>query len=175
MAILNKPFFLVLFFATLAPLTAGQIKDVNTPGVGYSGENLARGLAVKKVMPVYPDEAVSKGLAGIVEVRVGVDEQGVVRKIKVPPNLNPLFRQVVVDAVKQWQFEAARSPWVSMRYMSNRLTFEFVIEDGRGLVRLYNPPWDSEAGQRLRECGSPFERREWADWEDALKDDGNTN
>lgn len=173
MARLTKPSLLTLFLIAFAATATAQIRDVNTPGVGYSGENIGRLLAIQKIIPVYPEEAISKGAAGIVEVRIGVDEQGIVRKIKVPPSLNPLLRKAVVDAVKQWQFEAARTPWGSMKYMSHRLTFEFRIEDGRGRVQLYNPPWDSDAGRRLRECGNPFEHREWVDWQDALDDTDN--
>jgi hypothetical protein len=168
MTYLTRMPLLALFFISFVASAAQQIKDVDTPGVSYTGENNGRGLAVKKVLPTYPEEAIAEGMAGIFEVRVGWDIEGIVRKVKVPPGLNPLLRGALVDAVKQWRFRAIPHLANSTKYMSHRLTFEFLIEDGQGRVELYNPSWDSGAGRRLREYGSPLERREWVDWQDAL-------
>jgi TonB family protein len=161
---LTKTFLLALFSVTVAVSANAQVRDEDGRGVGFTNESNGRSLAIKKVMPAYPEEAVEKGIKGIVEVRVGWDEQGVVRKIKVPPSLNPLFRKAIVDAVKQWQFKAHFE--VTEKYLSHRLTFEFVIEDGKSHVQLYAPPLG--VGARLREFSLLLEQREWVDWQDAL-------
>ena len=164
---LARYFFLSLLLAASA---AAQNKEPDDWFGGFGGENLVRLNATEKVLPDYPAEAVSKGVAGIVEVRIGVDDDGVVRRVKVPPGLHPLLRKAAVLAAKRWRFLPLPGPMGEGRYFTHRLTFHFRIEDGRGWVELYNPPHETPAGVRLREATYRTVATEWEKWEDATND-----
>jgi protein TonB len=59
---------------------------------------------LKKVEPVYPEEARKKGLEGDVIVEATVDEAGKVKEAKVLRGVDGL-NQAALDAVKQWTYE----------------------------------------------------------------------
>jgi TonB family protein len=138
--------------------------------IGYTSESNARYLATRKVLPLYPEEAVSQGISGVVEIGIGRNDRGEVIKMRVPPKLDPLLQKAVVTAVKQWRFE----PYAVYRdrpneYHINRLTFNFIIEDGKGRVELYDPPYDSPAFKRIRGAG-PWDVKEWNRWAEVTED-----
>ncbi len=60
---------------------------------------------VKKVNPVYPDEARKEGIEGAVILKVRTDEQGSIEKIKVLESPHDLLSKAAVEAVKQWKYE----------------------------------------------------------------------
>jgi len=59
---------------------------------------------IKKVEPVYPDEARKAGIEGTVTVEATTDDRGRVQKVKVLDSV-PELDQAAVDAVKQWVYE----------------------------------------------------------------------
>ncbi|MBE0711997.1 MAG: TonB family protein, partial [Candidatus Aminicenantes bacterium] len=79
---------------------AGAASDAKGAGDGKGFK------IVKKVDPVYPEEARKQGLDGDVIVEVAVDEAGEVKEAKVLRGVDGL-NQVALDAVKQWTFEPA--------------------------------------------------------------------
>jgi TonB family protein len=134
---------------------------------GWGLEIDARYNAIEKVMPVYPDEAVAKGVTGIVQVRIGVDTGGRVAKVKVRPGANPLLRRAAVIAARRWRFEpvAPHVYFPSHQYMLYRLTFQFAIEEGETRAGLH-PNWrygDSDGGYLDAAT-------EGTKWEDATDD-----
>lgn|GEM_PF-2126891 len=168
-----KPFIrlalLALFLPLANPSVCAQGRDWSRSDLGgFTGENNGRSLAVKKVLPVYPAEAVRQGVEGVVEVMVGWNDQGEVERVKAPPGLNPLLRDAAAAAARAWTFKPLAQPLGAGKYFTHRLTFHFIIEQGVGRVELFNPPWDSKAGQRLRDYGSK-NITEWEHWEDAIK------
>jgi TonB family protein len=62
---------------------------------------------VKKVNPVYPEEALKKGIEGVVRVEAAIDEKGDVVKVKALPaeNPQPLLEAAALAAVCQWKYE----------------------------------------------------------------------
>ncbi len=60
---------------------------------------------VKKVNPVYPDEARKEGIEGAVILKVRTDEQGSIEKIKVLESPHDLLSKAAIEAVKQWKYE----------------------------------------------------------------------
>jgi TonB family protein len=120
-------------------------------------------------LPTYPEEALKKGATGVIEVRVGFNEQGEVEKVKVPPDINPLFRKAVVVAAKRWKFHPSPTLAGTGVITTSRLTFRFFIQDGEGRVELFDPPWGSKGASRIRESYSSI--REWEQWEDATDED----
>jgi TonB family protein len=59
---------------------------------------------IKKVDPVYPEEARKAGIEGTVTVEATTDDRGHVQKVKVLSSI-PELDQAAVDAVKQWVYE----------------------------------------------------------------------
>ena len=138
--------------------------------IDYTSEGWGRSWATKQVLPAYPAEAIARNLQGVVEVAVGISNEGKVIKVRVPPGLDSLFRQAAVAAVKQWEFR----PFVNRmeqpgEYCIFRLTFNFVIEDGTGRVELYNPPYETPQHRRIRGA-SGRDVKEWLAWADATDD-----
>jgi protein TonB len=84
-------------------------KDAKTgvEGGAAAGAGDGKGFKiVKKVDPVYPEEARKQGLDGDVIVEVAVDEAGGVKEATVLRGVDGL-NQAALDAVKQWTFEPA--------------------------------------------------------------------
>jgi len=61
---------------------------------------------IKKVDPVYPEEARQAGVEGIVILEVATDRSGQVAAVKVLRSV-PLLDQAAIEAVKQWVYEPA--------------------------------------------------------------------
>lgn len=137
--------------------------------IGYTSEFWGRSWATKKVLPAYPTEAIARNMQGVVEVAVGINNDGQVIKVRVPPGLDPHLRKAAVAAVKQWEFRAWENKMPPGGYCIFRLTFNFIIEEGTARAELYNPPRDSPEHLRMRDYR---ERnvKEWLRWEDATND-----
>lgn len=60
---------------------------------------------IKKVDPVYPEEARKERISGIVLLSVRADEEGRIEKIKIVKSPHELLSKAAVDAVKQWKYE----------------------------------------------------------------------
>lgn len=160
----------ILLSLLLAATAAAQNKEKEKGFGCFSGENLARGIATKKVLPAYPAEAVGKGVAAIVEVRIGVDDDGVVRVVKVPPGTDPLLRRSAVLAAKLWRLPPKPDERRHGTYCTYRLTFHFRAEGGRRWAELYEPPPGSPAESRMRAGIYRVIELEWEQWEDASDD-----
>lgn len=60
---------------------------------------------IKKVDPVYPEEAKKERVEGIVILEATTDEQGDVAHVKVLKSKDPLLNEAAIDAVRQWKYE----------------------------------------------------------------------
>jgi TonB family protein len=138
--------------------------------IGYTSEFVGRSWATKQVLPAYPAEAIARNIQGVVETAVGINDDGQVIKVRVPPGLDPHLRKAAVAAVKRWEFIEFANKSGPGEFHTFRLTFNFIIEDGAARVELYNPPRDSPEHARMRGA-SPRNRTEWLRWEDAINDE----
>jgi TonB family protein len=106
-----------LMFATTKPATTIEKVDVALPNVQEQdkkdqdketdadvGKDVKPPKLIKKVEPVYPDEAKKAGIEGTVTVEATTDDKGRVQKVKVLKSI-PELDQAAVDAVKQWVYE----------------------------------------------------------------------
>src|SRR4028119_1152747 len=161
---------LTLLIASLclisAPQVGGQeiVKDERHL-IGYTSEFWGRSWATKQVLPAYPVEAVAQNIQGVVETAVGINDDGQVIKVRVPPGLDPHLRKAAVAAVKQWEFRPRVYKMQPGGYCIFRLTFNFVIEAGIGRVELYTPDRNSPEHARMRGAGYR-DVKEWLLWED---------
>jgi TonB family protein len=60
---------------------------------------------IKKVNPVYPEEAKKKGISGVVILVVRSDEKGDIAEVRISKSTDELLSKAAVDAVKQWKYE----------------------------------------------------------------------
>ena len=58
---------------------------------------------INKVAPIYPEQAKSIGLQGIVKLAITVNEEGLVYEIEVESG-HPILVEAAIEAVKQWQY-----------------------------------------------------------------------
>ncbi len=79
---------------------------------------------IKKVSPIYPDEAKKALIQGVVDLQVTTDKEGNVAKVKVLRSESSLLSQASIDAVKQWKYEPMMSNGKPVRLSFNvTLTF----------------------------------------------------
>ncbi len=79
-------------------------KEQEKEKVSDVGKDVKPPKLIKKVEPVYPDEARKAGIEGTVTVEATTDNRGRVQKVKVLRSI-PELDQAAVDAVKQWVYE----------------------------------------------------------------------
>jgi TonB family protein len=60
---------------------------------------------VKKVDPVYPEEALKNKLQGVVRLEAVIDESGKVKSLRALESPDPLLTEAAIDAVKNWEYE----------------------------------------------------------------------
>lgn len=129
-------------------------------------ESYARKSAVKMVMPAYPEEAIRRGLSGLVRIKIEVSSEGEVLRIKVQPRTAALLKEAVVGAVKQWKFK----PYVGQDGLGmssiSRLTFHFRLSGAGAGVKMYDPGPGAPDSEHLGYCNSAKEFREWREWEE---------
>ena len=58
---------------------------------------------IHRVEPVYPEQAKSIGLQGIVKLKITVNEEGFVYELEVEQG-HPILVEAAIEAVKQWQY-----------------------------------------------------------------------
>ena len=58
---------------------------------------------IRKVQPVYPEEARAAGVKGVVILEAIIDQQGRVSEVRVLRSL-PLLDEAAIDAVRQWEY-----------------------------------------------------------------------
>lgn len=82
-------------------------KDI-AEGALEAGGDVAPPKLIKRVNPVYPEDAREEGVEGVVILRIRTDEYGVVKQVKVLKSV-PQLDDAAIDAVRQWVYE----PYIS--------------------------------------------------------------
>jgi TonB family protein len=105
-----------LIFASDKPAATIERVDEALPGLPTQGQqnqeekqkpekkDIKPPKLIKKVEPVYPDEAKKAGIEGTVTVEATTDNRGRVQEVKVLSSV-PELDQAAIDAVKQWVYE----------------------------------------------------------------------
>lgn len=113
---------------------------------------------LKRVEPVWPDQARSEGLQGTVELLVTLDSNGLVSGTE--PLTGPqIFRQAAADAVGQWQFQ----PVIRNGHPVRAITTESVLFLIRGQKLTtegmgFNMAEQEAAAKRISELRKRFPR-----------------
>jgi TonB family protein len=79
--------------------------------------------ATKRVLPVYPAEAIEKRIGGPVIIEVSTDEEGKVMKVRTISGPQEL-RKSAEEAARQWEFTPTLLSKVPVRVIGT-LTFNF--------------------------------------------------
>lgn len=160
---------LLFFFTSFVVAPPKVLSQDDVRNHALLPEITARKSAIEPVLPIYPDEAVQRGISGVVRIMLEISSDGEVLRIKVKPRTNPLLKQAVVDAVKQWKFKPWPGPDGTGRAVITRLAFRFVITDGEPHAGMYDPPGPSES-ECLGCSNSMLEFRLWREWEEVPPD-----
>ncbi len=91
---LGKPYFLSL-----------STEAIGFPSGAYELNKPPR--LIKKVDPIYPEDAQKAGIEGAVILKARTDIHGRITNIKVEKSANPLLDQAAVEALRQWVYEPA--------------------------------------------------------------------
>ena len=143
-------------------INLGQVQKDEWAG-GWP-ESLARKAAIQKVMPIYPEEALRRGVSGRVEVKITIGEKGEVLGIRVRPRTDPQLKEALANAVSQWKFKPYHEQDRVGRPLLTRLSFNFVLAEGR--VELYKSGLASPDQHHLGYHNFAKDRREWIAWEE---------
>lgn|SRR5262249_6052173 len=89
------------------------------------------GGVVQKAEPDYPEEAKRNGVQGTVIVRVLINRDGVVERVCGDGTVNALLRTAAEEAAAKWIFRTPELNGERLPYISESLTFKFVLQDGK--------------------------------------------
>jgi len=156
--------------AALMTIVAVSVSNaqMTANGGGYD-ESFAREHAITKALPIYPADAIQRGETGVVQAKIGLNEQGQVVKIKMNQNFDPALRQAVADAVDQWTFNFEfKHCWSGGNICLSRLTFNFSIVNGQPRVELYTPEPGAKDSDKLGYWDSLKERSAWNHFEEVI-------
>ena len=135
----------------------------------FSSECGFRVIAIRKVMPDFPEEALAAGAQGAVILSLYHDAQGNAAKIKVVESPHHALTEAAIKAVKQWKWRLFRSGGID-RPILGKLSFKFIIEDGAGrVVDLINDCDMSRANWSLSNIQALRLRATWPE-ESSLKE-----
>jgi TonB family protein len=96
------------FPLTGAPLAAqeqnsrAEVRAPQTTPIQVAGD-IQESKLIHRVEPVYPEQAKSIGLQGIVKLSITINEEGFVYELKVESG-HPILVEAAIEAVKQWQY-----------------------------------------------------------------------
>ena len=125
------PLCLVSLVMFSAPAVLGVQYKVATVS-----EKTLRKFAKIVVMPQYPDASQRAGAQGVAVAQLDINEEGTVSKVELLEAPDEATGNAVVMAVKLWTFERPIEDTTGKPIrLSGKLTFYFVIENGRGIVR----------------------------------------
>lgn len=75
-------------------------------GEPVQSEKLSKGAikCIKKVAPIYPEEAKKENISGTVVLDVTINQEGKVSSVKTKQSTHPALEKAAIDAVKQWEY-----------------------------------------------------------------------
>jgi TonB family protein len=88
------------------PLLFLMCNSVIWAGEPVQSEKLSKSAIklVKKIAPIYPEEARKEKISGIVLLDVTINEEGKVSAVKTKESAHPSLEKAAIDAVKQWEY-----------------------------------------------------------------------
>jgi TonB family protein len=112
---------LVVEPARVHDLPGVQDKDVKKPKL------------IRRVDPVYPDEAKKSGIAGTVAVEAVIDTKGDIVEAKIIRSAHKLLDQAALEAARKWKYEPMEIDGLPARAMMT-VVFRFNLKDNQPAV-----------------------------------------
>jgi len=97
-------------------------------------ELTVRKLAVNKVLPTYPGDALKGKFQGVAIAELSIDIEGAVSGVKILESPHDSIGESVKKSVLQWKFKPMKKDNRPLRVVG-KLTFYFSIIGGKGVVR----------------------------------------
>lgn len=157
---------LLLLMTTAFSVEAQRRKPAASFNYSYITESMTRKRVVASAMPAYPEELLSRGMTGVFVAKIEIDPSGNILTVKVKPEIDPLIKKSLADALSQWKFKMnALINYKPEETTLSKLSFQFSIKDGKGSVEMYEPPPDAADTERLDNMQSSTEHKEWIIWQ----------
>jgi len=102
---------------------------------GTINEVTLRRSAIRKVMPVFPKEAIKANAQGVAVAQIRLDEKGEVSFAEILQAPHESIAKATADAVRNWAFYFNFTKDEKPICLKGKLTFYFVVENGTPLVR----------------------------------------
>ena len=130
--ILSCVLLLTLFPIFVTAIAQGMIARIS--------EGSLRKIALKTVMPKYPQQSILNRSKGVAVAELIFDTAGIVSQVEILEAPDEFIKKATIEAVKQWTFKPTRmkdedGPPIRVQ---GKLTFYFVIERN-GEPRVENP------------------------------------
>jgi|HubBroStandDraft_5_1064220.scaffolds.fasta_scaffold00425_7 TonB family protein len=146
-----------------APSTAAVVASdgvVSTPSSGSGGSNTDNGdiTVAHRVQPIYSDASVRAGEQGYVVAGLLIDQQGLVRKVRVVKSSG--FRrldQSVVDALRLWTFKRTEAAPPNPTWAQFTYGFHLARSNAVDLtsITLELLPYDAALAEQIRAAAAP--------------------
>jgi len=107
---------------TITPQPAPEVKP---QGAQRVSEGVLQGIAIRRIIPPYPEIAKKTGISGPVQVLVTISEEGRVVEATVLKG-HPTLRPAAVNAARQWLFSPTYLGQAPVK-VQGVLTFNFVL------------------------------------------------
>jgi TonB family protein len=102
---------------------------------GTVSEVALRRLAIRKVIPVFPEDAIKAKAQGVAVANVRLDERGEISAVEILQAPHESIARATADAVRNWAFYFDLKKEKKPLCISGKLTFYFVVENGTPSVR----------------------------------------
>ncbi len=103
-----------------------------------ASESSLRKIAIKTVMPIYPEESIKRGAKGVAVAELVFDTTGDVSTVEVLEAPDSSIGQAIINATKQWKFRPTNVKGGGAVSVRGKLTFYYVIDE-KGEGRVENP------------------------------------
>jgi hypothetical protein len=133
---------------------------------GFYPESYARKIAINTAMPIYPDDAIQRGMTGVGQAKIAINDRGEVAQIRINPVVDASLKQAVADAVDKWTFRLRSEVIVPGKNSLSRLTFRFSIAGSDPRVEMYSPGPGAKDSEHLGHWNGATELSQWTKWEE---------
>ncbi|HEV8368245.1 MAG TPA: TonB family protein [Pyrinomonadaceae bacterium] len=120
-------FLALIIFLIVSVWIHQQTKPLDI-GLITIDEMTLRKLAIKKVMPDFPDASKTSGSKGVAVVQLRIDQRGNAAEVEVLQAPDTLTGSAVSNAVKQWAFEPFTANGQAAQ-VRGKLTFYYKISN----------------------------------------------
>lgn len=157
-----------LFFLAITATSLAWVSQDVRKNFALLPESWARNSAIESALPVYPEEAIQRGIGGVVRIRFETNPKGEVIRIKIKAGTDPMLSKAIVNSVKRWRYK----PWADIEGRNepviSRLSFHFVILNGEPRVEMYDPGPRPLKDECLA-CSNTKKKEmlEWKEWGEA--------